>query len=437
MPKRLPFVYENLGDHTLKGFEEPVRAYAVRQERHNTIIPSETPSPDLSVVPDLSNTPSIAVLPFANLSSDPEQAFFADGLVSDLIAGLSRIRKLFVISWNTSVSYRDRQITTKEFAEELAVRYVLEGSVRRSGEQIRVAAELVDSRSDHQVWSERYDGTVAELFDFQDEITQAMVASISTQIMLSEGSISARKPSTEIGTWDLLAKAHAAFYKVTPESLKEAEQLAEQAIKSSPDNARAHVILAAVLCHQTYVSGLQGSEVIQRRAVKLAERAVALDNEDEMAHWVLGEAVCDLGEVNKAILHCERAVEINPNCSEGYGVLGWCLVYAGRFEEAIQNEILAIRLNPRDPSIFFRYGDLSAAYFGLGDFENAVIWAQRALHRNQFVHYVWMYLVASYMTLGRKDEASAAVKDWIALMPWCNVSEASTTGWTCCVRSNN
>ena len=196
MPKRLPFAYENLGERELQGFKEPVRAYSVRQSQ---IAASSKKLPqELDVVTlEVPSQASIGVLPFASLSSDPEQTFFADGLVGDLIAGRSRIRKLFVISWNTLIFYRDRQISTKKFAEESKVRYVLDGSVRRSGERIRVVAELVDSNSGHQLWSERYDGTVTDLFDFQDEITQAFVASISTQIVLSEGAISARNLTAE------------------------------------------------------------------------------------------------------------------------------------------------------------------------------------------------------------------------------------------------
>ena len=265
IPKRLPYRYEQLGEQTLKGFSEPVLAYLVSRASDRPTGDPDTVSKSDLVSLDSSDTPSLAVLPFANLSSDPEQEFFADGLVSDL--GLSRIRQLFVISWNTSISYRDRQVTLKEFAKELNVRYVLEGSVRRSGERIRVAAELVDSRSDHQVWSERYDGTVADLFDFQDEITQAVVASISTQIILSEGSISARRLSTEIRTWDLLAKAHAATYRFTHESLMEAEQLAEQAVKGDPDNARAHAILAAILYQKPYPDHTQRGVHISQKTV--------------------------------------------------------------------------------------------------------------------------------------------------------------------------
>lgn len=421
VPKRMAFSYEYLGEQTLKGFDEPVRAYAVRVGGDQALA-ATTPASSVDAPLALADKPSIAVLPFENLSNDEEQAFFADGLASDLIGGLSRVRHLFVISRNSSFAVREKRLGTRACAGELGVRYLLEGSVRRAGDRIRVAVELIDASGDRQLWSEKYDGTVSDLFDFQDDITRAVVASIPTQVLLSEAAISARKPPAEMRTWELLSKAHMAFYRFTRESLAEAEELAGRALAMEPDNARAHAILAAVLGHLPYVLGMRDAAGSARKAVTFAERAIALDPDDEMAWWALGVAVGDLGNTGQAIAHFRRAIEINPNCADAYGMLGDYLATAGRFDEAIENEHLSLSLNPRDPTVFFRYAGLSAAHFGRREYEEALAWARKSVQRNQSLYYAWMYLVLCYMALGRKDEASAAVKNWLAAMPWCTVT---------------
>ena len=279
VPKRLPFEYENLGDRELKGFDEPVRAFrVVIAGQHEKAV--ETASDELKI-PD---EPSIAVLPFTNMSGDSEQEFFADGLSEDIITGLSSVRGLLVIARGSTFIYKGRNVDVRSVAGELGVRFVLVGSVRRSADRCRVNVELVDAETGRAVWTQKYDRELTDLFELQDDIMQSVVASVTTQVIVKEGRRDRRQGRTDIRLWDLVSQATSLIYDFTPESLRKALELSEKALSLYPDNDRANITLASVLHERATLGYDENRETSLLLARGFAKRALELHEEDEWSH---------------------------------------------------------------------------------------------------------------------------------------------------------
>jgi len=378
--------------------------------------------------PSLPDKPSIAVLPFANLSGDPEQEYFADGLVEDIIGALSRISALWVIARASTFSYKGKPIDVKRVARELAVRYVMEGSVRRSGERLRVTAQLVDAVSGRPVWAERYDRSLADLFDIQDEITRSVAASTETQILMAEGQGIAEmlsrgvKPS-DLQAHDLITRAWSRLYDQTSDAIQEASQLAEEAIRLDPTHPRAHLIRARITLNQLWFGEVPHDESNLSRAMELARTVLRLAPRDEHAHLVMawGWAYAANGRLEEAVAECDRGLEINPNASLIHGNRGVYLAALGRPTEAIQACRLALQLNPRDPSNFWRQYGIAMAHFVAEDYAAASTLAKKtALSRPHLQSAV--FWAASAAALDDTAEARAAVTNCLAQRPDLTVS---------------
>jgi TolB-like protein len=387
--------------------------------------PSSAPESDTPALPE---KPSIAVLPFQNLSADPEQEFFADGLTEDIITALSRVSGLWVIARGSTFTYKGRPTDLKQVARELGVRYVMEGSVRRAGGRLRVTAQLVDATTGRQVWAERYDRTLADLFDIQDEITRSVAAETQTQLQLAEAAAGGSRPFSDSKARDLGVRAWARLYDQTPEAIAEASELVEQAMRLEPLNPVANRARASAFFSRLWFVEIPRDPANMARGLELARTALRLAPHDEYAHLVMAwaHAFAADGQLEEALAECERGLEINPNCSILYGNVGAYLGALGRPQEAIEACRLALRLNPRDPSNFWRHYYIAVAHFVAGDYAACLRDSKRLSRSRSFLASGIMWAAAG-AGLGDAREARAAVDYCLAERPDLRVGNAAPT----------
>jgi adenylate cyclase len=413
---KVNIVCDDMGPQPLKNIAEPMQAWRVRLlGQIPSGVGSATNEPQALPLPD---KPSIAVLPFQNMSGDPEQDYFADGMVEDIITELSRFKGLLVIARNSTFTYKGQSVDIKKVAAELGVKYVLEGSVRRAGKRIRVTAQLIEAQAGGHVWAERYDRDLVDIFDLQDEITRSLVSAIQTQMILLEGSLAERTTTPNFKIWDMAKRAYPQFYGLTRESLTKARELARAMIAADPTSPEGHRLLSLIDSHFVFMGFTEEPEKFKKEALNSIQTALSIAENNEHSNWGLGIALGFLDEkYDQAEAALKRAIEINPNFSLAYGTYGTVLAYAGRAEESIEKTQYAIRLNPRDPSIFFRFSGLSIAYFILSDFEQSLKWAQLSIERKPDWWVAQALLTASLVQLGRKNEALEAAKALLQKAP--------------------
>ena len=416
---KLELETEYLGEHSVKNIEEPVRVYRV-------LMSTGAPKPLVEEQLELPDRPSIAVLPFTNMSGDPEQEYFSDGITEDIITALSRSSWMFVIARNSSFTYRGKAVDIKRISKELGVRYVLEGSVRKAGNSIRVTAQLIDGTDGQHIWAEKYDGVLQDIFDLQDRITQKVVASTQTQIQRNFGDNETRISRQNLRTWDVVAKAWKYAYDLNKDSLEKAEDMLKTVLKTDPESSMAHCILATVLSHQVWLGlVVDNAQEVLSDAHHSAEIAISLDDRNEYAHWILGFILLSLRDYDRAVSELERAIEINPNMSLAYGTLGTILSFCGEPEASIHNNETAMRMNPRDPSIFFRYSSIATSHFIAGRYAEAVDWAYKSIHRKPTWRIGHVILISSLAHQGRIKEASKAIDAFLQIAPNTSASNIS------------
>jgi TolB-like protein/class 3 adenylate cyclase/Flp pilus assembly protein TadD len=409
---KLALTYDYQGEQTVKNIAKPVRVYRVGLE------PSPAPQPTLSgeqpsLLP-LPDKPSLAVLPFTNLSSDPEQEYFSDGLTEDLITDLSRLSGLFVIARHSTFAYKGTAVKVQEVSRDLGVRYVLEGSVRKAGERVRITAQLIEASTGHHLWAERYDRPLQDIFALQDEIVQKIVTTLKLQLSLWEQGHLVRKTTANLEAYDYYLRGVEYFYRLTQETNVQARQLFEQALALDPQYAEAYARLGWS-CLIGWISQWDQASQTLEQAFALAQQAVALDDSLPLAHRVLGWVALWKKQHEQAIAAAERAVALAPNDAEGYARLGEILNFAGRPVEAIGWVEKALRLNPRSPFHYSFY--LGHAYRLTGRYEEAIAALKRALTRNPDYLPVHENLAAVYSELGREAEARAEVAEVLRLSP--------------------
>ena len=412
---KLRIEYEYLGAKEVKNITKPVRVYRVLTEPIDAASEART-------VFDLPEKPSIAVLPFVNMSGDPDQEYFSDAITEDIITALSRSAILFVIARNSSFSYRGKSMDIRRVSKELGVRYILEGSVRKSGNRLRVTAQLIDGITGNHVSAEKYDGDLKDIFELQDQITQQVVASIPWQIQFDISEKLNRLDRPDVKTWDLLARGIKLFYEATKESLAAAETLFRRTIVSAPASCDAHWLLAGVLIHQAFMGYASDKKTTSSEAYELAKKAIVLEGRNEYAHWAMGMIDLYRGNHNKAIAEYQRAIELNPNCSLAYGSLGTALNYSGEFDESIRNNEIAIRSDPMDISIAFRFTSIALAHYLAGRYGEAEEWARKAVYRKPNWYMGHTMLAASLAQLNRLKEAKETVDNYLQLFPHARIS---------------
>ena len=376
---RLDLAFEDLGEQTLKNIARPVRVFRVQSES-----PLPTPPPragegrvGVAGLPALAlpDKPSIAVLPFQNISGDPEQEVFADGTVEDITTALSKLRWFFVIARNSSFAYKGRAVNVKQVGCELGVRYILEGSVRKSGNRLRITAQLVEAETGNHVWAERYDRDLDDIFAVQDEITERVVAAIEPELYAAEDFRSQRKPPESLDAWECVIRALSALSQVTSEGRAVAERLCRQAIAIAPGHGQAHSLLAWALLRRTVWSDDLRAVITEASAE--TQTALSIDERDPWAHLVQGNLFNRLRRFDDAARECRRALELNPNFALAHTYFGMALNGLGRYQEAIDSAQHALRLSPNDRNVG-NFANLTIAMgcFGAERYADCLVWAR-------------------------------------------------------------
>ncbi len=331
-----------------------------------------------------SDRPAIAVLPFVNMSEEPEQDYFSEGISEDIITALSKLRWFMVIARNSTFSYKGKSVPMRQIAEELGVGYLVEGSVRKSGERVRITAQLNDVATGSQLWAERYDGNLADVFAVQDEITEAIVAAIEPQLYAAENFRAQRKAPESLDAWDLVMRALSHYWRVTREDNLAAQRLLEQAIAIDPNYAQALAVLAVSLTFGTHM-GWEDRATAVPPAERAALAAMRADGEDPWAHLALGSVYVYQGRIEDALAVFETALRLNPNFSLAQGYYGLVLSWMGRWREGAEAAQRALRLSPRDPFCAIYQGVAAyAAYVGR-DYDEATRLSRESIRqRNDF-----------------------------------------------------
>ncbi len=409
--------FEDLGEQSVKNIAEPIRVFGVKLAFERS---EPAPSSATGVIMD---RPSIAVLPFANMSGDPEQEYFADGIAEDILTGLSKLRWFFVIARNSSFVYKGKLVDVKRVARELGVRYLLEGSVRKGGTRVRITAQLIDASTGNHIWADRYDGDLTDIFALQDEITTKVVAAIEPKLLEAEGLRSACRSPEDIGAWDMVMQAISLFWRLTEAEGEAAILILERTVERYPDYAPAHSMLAFMLLLSSHM-GWSSREVQanQAAASALATRATELDESDPWAHLALGYVAFFKRRTDTAAEEFLCALDLNPNFAAAHGYLGFALSHDGRSDQAIAHCEQAIRMSPHDPqNVIFNAG-LAVAHYLAGRYTEAVGFGRKAVQlRNGWTGGHRTY-VASLAQAGQIEEARAALARLKELQP--NISIA-------------
>jgi TolB-like protein len=382
-----------------------VRFVGVAREEHE-------PDPALAAAaadrrgPSLPDKPSIAVLPFANLSGDHEQDYFTDGIVEDIITGLSRIGWLFVIARNSSFTYKGHAVDVKQVGRELGVRYILEGSVRKAESRVRIVAQLIDASTGAHLTAERFDGTLQDIFELQDEVTTSVIGAISPKLETAEIARAKRKPTESLDAYDHYLRGMAAVYQWTNPSHDEALHLFKRAIELDPDFATAYGVAARCYSWRASEGRVADKAREAQEAGRLARRAVELGKDDAVALHMAGHAIARVvGDVVTGASLIDRALLLNPNLASAWLSSGWVRVWLGEADQALERFARAMRFSPVDPQLFNMQAGTAAAHFMVGRDEDALSWVEKALADQPAFGPALRVAAASYALRGRPAEA--------------------------------
>ncbi|UCH41372.1 MAG: hypothetical protein JSU67_06810 [Gammaproteobacteria bacterium] len=364
VPKRLPFEFENLGERELKGFDEPVRVYAVKQRSQ-----PKAQTQQKVTTSDYADKPSIAVLPLNNMSGDPEQEYFSDGITEDIITELSRFSILYVVARHSSFAFKDEKVDIKEVAEKLGVQYVVEGSVRRVGNRARITAQLIDAETGKHIWGERYDRELDDIFAVQDEVTRAIVATIAAQLGKTVSANAARKTTTSIKSYEYLLQANRHYYHFNPDDNIVAAGLYQKAIERDPQFSRAYAGLANTYTTDYFLGWLRTKNALQN-GLENARKALEFDSNDALARIILAWALIGYGQWEEAEIELDRVLALKPGDADILAEAGNGFKAVGRLEVGIALLEEAIRLNPLFPDSYQRW--LGQAYYRAGRYQEAI-----------------------------------------------------------------
>ncbi len=419
---KVDITFENIGSQSLKNIAEPMRVWRVPNGLAAPPVPNRPPVDDAGPLA-LPDRPSIAVLPFQNMSGDPEQEYFADGIVDDITTALSRFKLVFVIARNSSFAYKGKAVDIKQIGRELGVRYVLEGSVRKAAGKVRITGQLIDATTGVHLWADRFEGDLSDIFALQDQMTEGVVSAIAPRMFQTEIDLAVRR-SNNLSAYDLCLRASSHSKSWTRGGLAEALRLASRALEIDPRCGYAATLAGD--CHLGNVR--QGwaadpkSEIAE--GLRLLRLALSIDGKDYMALSLLGRETALLsGDFDTAREMVDRAVALNPNSASVWGQRGWTYLIAGQPEEAIRSFERAVRLSPFDPFLFSTFAGMSAAFISLGRFDEAVAAAKKALSQNQTFVMTYRCLAAALAQLGRDAEARETAARLLELEPNFHISE--------------
>jgi TolB-like protein/Tfp pilus assembly protein PilF len=418
---KLDIEFEDMGEQAFKNIARPLRVYRVRLATPETT-PEVAPTVDPPVLA-LPDKPSLAVLPFQNMSGDPEQEYFVDGMVEDITTAIARLPWLFVIARNSSFAYKGKLPDLRQVARELGVRYVLEGSVRKAGNRVRITGQLIDTTTGVQIWADRIDGSLDDVFELQDQVASKVVGAIEPRLRLSEIERATRKPTESLDAYDLYLRAVAQTHKFTEESLREAVALAKNARAIDPSYAPAAALIAwcRMLQRGQSLGAVSDAEIVE--AVVLARQAIEAGRDDPDVLSIAGYTIAVLaGEPSAALAAIDRALALNPNSAHAWGARGWVLGLQNQPIPAMVALQQAIRLSPLDPIGYFFSTGLAFAHLAAGRYEEAIEWADRTLHARPRHRVALRFKLVCLAHLGRTDDAREWLKHVLAVHPGLTIA---------------
>jgi len=407
---KLDLNFEDLGDKTVKNIAEPVRVYQ--------IVPKSAPSSSQALA--LPDKPSIAVLPFDNMSVDPEQEYFADGISEDLITALSKIRWFFVIARNSTFTYKGQAVEVTQVARELGVRYVIEGSVRKAGNRVRISAQLIDATTGHHVWAERYDRDLADIFELQDEMTQTIAGAVEPELSAAERERAVRKPPESLDAWETYQRGLWHLWSFTKDDSAEAQRLLRRAQELDPGFATAYAFESYSHYLDAILGFAEAAGESLAAALAAAKKALASDDKDPVAYFALGRVYMMHGQHDASVAELRTAISLNPSFAMAYHGLGSALTLSGQLEEAAEALDQALRLSPRDPVSWGTLCWRSLTCSLLQQYEAAAEWARRAAHEPRAAkggYWSYAVLASALGNLGHIEEAREAVDEALRRMP--------------------
>jgi TolB-like protein len=410
---KLPINVSDMGVQQLKNIAQPVRVYSVRFEDASTRQALSLP-----------DRPSIAVLPFQNMSGDPEQEYFADGMVEDIITGLSRIKWLFVIARNSSFTYKGRAVDVKQVGRELGVRYVLEGSVRKAGTRVRITGQLIEASTGAHLWADRFDGALEDVFELQDRVTSSVVAAIAPKVEQAEIERSKRKPTNNLDAYDYYLRGVEGINSQTRESTSEALRLFHKAFELDPGFASAYAMAAFCYSQRKAFGWATNRSQDIANAAPLARRAVELSRDDALAISRAGLVLAYVVEdFDSGALFIDRARILNPNLSAVWHASGWLKVWIGEPDTAIEHLERFVRISPLDPLLHSVRSAIAFAHVFAGRFTEAVSYAEKALADNPNTHQALRATALSCAWAGRTEQAQKAIGRLLQVDPTFRVSK--------------
>ncbi len=456
---KLPLGYEYLGEQSVKNILKPVRVYkalmdpeavgkVIGEKRAEprrgqraalavvTVLllivgglliwrvvspPLEVASVEKMAFP-LPDKPSIAVLPFDNLSGDPEQEYFSDGITEEIITALSKVPKLFVIARNSTFTYKDKPVKVQQVSEELGVQYVIEGSVRKSGDKIRITAQLIDALTGNHLWAERYDRNLDDIFAVQDEITKKIITAMQVKLTEGEQARATAKGTNNLEAYLKTLQANEYIHRVNPESNALGKQLAEEAIALDPEYAWAHYNLGRAHQLDVWLGMSKSPKQSIGKAIGLIKKAIVLNDTLAEAHGRLGFLYSMIRQYDKGVAEGEKAVALNPNSAMAHVMLGKTLVFDGRWEESIPQYKKAIRLNPIPPNMYLY--SLGLSYGMTGQYNEAITWCEKAVRQAPDSLWARIMMTVVYSLSGRDEEARAEAAEVLRIQPKFSIKKS-------------
>jgi adenylate cyclase len=450
---KLPLGYEYLGEQSVKNIPKPVRIYKALMdpEAVGKVIGEKRAEPRLGLRVALAvvtllllvvgglfiwrtafppvkvasvekmafplpDKPSIAVLPFTNMSDDPKQEYFSDGLTDQIITGLSKVPNLFVIARNSTFTYKGKPVKVQEVAEDLGVKYVLEGSVQKTADRIRITAQLIDATTGHHLWSERYDREPGDIFAIQDDITMEIMKAMQVKLTRGEQArLVVKHETTNLAAYEKSQEARAYILRFTREDVAQARQLLEEAIALDPGFAGAYAYLGWTHFFDARFGWTESRPKSAKMAFEYAQKALEMNDSLEYARTLLSAVYLVKRQYEKAIVEAERAVALNTNSALALGTLAGALGCSGRWEESIIYFKKSMRLDPFPRINYLNW--LGRAYFMTGQYDEAILASKKALDRNPNYLPAHAFLAASYSSLGREAEANAAAEEVLRINP--------------------
>ncbi len=417
---RQPVAYDDQGEHAVKNIPHPVRAFRIRAQDAPTAPAPARPGAAPLALPD---KPSIVVLPFDNMSKDPDQEFFADGMVEAITATLSRIRSFFVIARNSAFLYKGKAVDVQQVGRELGVRYLLEGSVQKAGNRLRITVQLIDTTNGAHVWADRVDGSLEDVFDLQDRITERVAGALQPSIRLAEVERARRKRPQDMGAYDYTMRAMPHVWALEQEASAKAQDLFAQALALDPDYPLALALSAWCHAQRSVYNWTDDAEAARREALRNAEKAAQRGGDDPLILAVLGAVHTFARNMGTARLLLERAVELDPNAAWAWARLGWVENYSDRPAQAIECFQRAIRLSPLDPMNFNNFIGIGCAREISEQYDEALALYRRALQERPNATWILRNLVAALVGAGRMEEARAEFVNLCSAYPGLTITK--------------